>query len=487
MDKAIIRPQGLLRKNPYLGKNKLAHQIICEQHELPLDAKIILSVGYMDSRKGADLFVEIAAIVCRSLESCIFIWVGHADFLLEQSIKERIKELKLEKRIILTGYNPEPFMYYAAASVYALTSREDPYPNVVLESANVGVPVVAFTNTTGIAEFILQQKGALVDYPNVDNFARKIEELLNQPLSLSVFPLPELSFQKYTLDILYHLSGFIRVSVIVPNYNYAEVIKNRLDSIRSQTYPIYEVIILDDASTDNSVTTIKDYCVKNEFEMSLSVNETNSGSVFRQWVKGVQQATGDLVWIAEADDVANPHFLATLVNAFSKKGIVMSFCQSRQVTENGVILADNYLDYTDDIDHRWHEDYFGAGIREVREALSIKNVIPNVSAVLFRRIALLQALEELGSDLFEFKIAGDWLVFIHVLLQGDMYYSAKSLNDHCRHSKSVTTSIIKETHLSEVKRAQIIAQKKSDPNEKIIVQAKNYIERLTDQFGLSRA
>ena len=48
-----------------------------------------------------------------------------------------------------------------------------------------------------------------------------------------------------------------KVSVIIPNYNYAKYIGKRIDSILRQTYPIYELIVLDDYSTDNSVKIIE--------------------------------------------------------------------------------------------------------------------------------------------------------------------------------------------------------------------------------------
>ena len=55
-----------------------------------------------------------------------------------------------------------------------------------------------------------------------------------------------------------------RISVIIPNYNYKKYLKERIDSILLQTYPIYEIIILDDCSTDDSVSLIKEIISKKE-------------------------------------------------------------------------------------------------------------------------------------------------------------------------------------------------------------------------------
>ena len=72
-----------------------------------------------------------------------------------------------------------------------------------------------------------------------------------------------------------------KVSAIIPNYNYENYIIERIDSILLQTYPIYELIILDDCSTDNSVEVINKKIeeIKKEhpeIKVQLVVNEKNS-------------------------------------------------------------------------------------------------------------------------------------------------------------------------------------------------------------------
>jgi glycosyltransferase involved in cell wall biosynthesis len=100
----------------------------------------------------------------------------------------------------------------------------------------------------------------------------------------------------------------MRVSVIVPNYNHAEYLKQRIDSILNQTYRDFELIILDDGSTDNSREIIDDYVSRFPFIISR-FNEVNSGSPFIQWDSGVNKAEGELIWIAESDDFAETTFL----------------------------------------------------------------------------------------------------------------------------------------------------------------------------------
>jgi glycosyltransferase involved in cell wall biosynthesis len=100
----------------------------------------------------------------------------------------------------------------------------------------------------------------------------------------------------------------VKVSVIIPNYNHAEYLKQRIDSILNQTYKDFELIILDDCSTDNSREIIDDYTSHFPFITSY-YNDINSGSPFTQWDSGVKKAKGEFIWIAESDDFAEADFL----------------------------------------------------------------------------------------------------------------------------------------------------------------------------------
>lgn len=480
--KVIVRHQGLLRKNPYKDRKAEAYRAICEKHQLPAGTKIVFSVAYGDLRKGPDLFLEIAARVASERPDVTFIWVGDRTPEMEQKIAQAVRAGEISARVLFIGFEREPFAYYAAASVYALTSREDPFPNVVLESAEVDVPVVAFEGTTGAANFILERGGRLASHLDTGDFARHVCELLDSQ-TRTALEVP--SLRQYTLDLLHYLDRFPRVSVIVPNYNYGRYLPRRLDSIFHQAFPLYEVLVLDDASTDESVGITRTYFQETKSEGRLLTNEGNSGSVFRQWQRGVACCAGDLVWIAEADDLSEESFLRELAPAFEDPDVVLAFSQSKQIDGDGNILAENYLEYTRDISDRWRADYVNDGSDEIAESLSIKNTIPNVSAVLFRREALARAFQTIGDDLFRYRVAGDWLVYLHVLLQGKAFYNCKSLNLHRRHSDSVTKGLDANNHLREVCQLQEIARSLSRPSAESLENAKSYIGRLKKHFALS--
>ena len=97
----------------------------------------------------------------------------------------------------------------------------------------------------------------------------------------------------------------------------------------AQTHPIRELIILDDASTDESLHVIAKLTASLDIPVQIIANNQNSGSVFKQWQKGVEAATCDYVWIAEADDLAEPGFLEEVMKGFDDKEVVLSYSQSK--------------------------------------------------------------------------------------------------------------------------------------------------------------
>ena len=87
------------------------------------------------------------------------------------------------------------------------------------------------------------------------------------------------------------------LSVIIPNYCHARYLKERIESILAQSYQDFELIILDDCSTDNSREIIEQYR-SNPRVKHIVYNEQNSGSPFVQWQRGFTLASGEYIWIA---------------------------------------------------------------------------------------------------------------------------------------------------------------------------------------------
>lgn len=239
-----------------------------------------------------------------------------------------------------------------------------------------------------------------------------------------------------------------KVSVVIPNYNYEKYIKERIESVIKQTYPIYEIIILDDASTDNSIKVIESIINKyKSIKFLTSYNKRNSNSVFSQWQKGFSLASGDYIWIAEADDSCSPHFLENVMQGFDDKEVVLSYSESLRIDENNMIISPSMRDWMEGVSKtRWNKSYINDGKKEIIEALSICNTIPNVSAVVFKKKDQIELIEAAK----KFKISGDWYIYYKLLESGKIAYNAKSLNYFRKHSKSTSTMARKEIELEEV-------------------------------------
>ena len=245
------------------------------------------------------------------------------------------------------------------------------------------------------------------------------------------------------------------VSVILPTYNHAPYLKQRIDSILNQTYRDYELIILDDCSPDNSRDIIESY--KNNPHISHIVyNETNSGSTFRQWKKGVQLAKGEYIWIAESDDFADVTFLEKTMDSIYECNSVLCFSQTtivnksnEEVMKQPPILQGKCIN----ID-QFTKDY-----------LLFSNPICNASMVVFRK----DALEETVWDrIIEFRYCGDWLLWASF-----------------KREASTTVSEVKE-YLNFFRTHSVNVSNKSEINGLGIIEGYKVSKMICDRLGIER-
>ena len=214
-----------------------------------------------------------------------------------------------------------------------------------------------------------------------------------------------------------------KVSVIIPNYNHASYLKQRIDSVLNQTYQDFEVIILDDCSIDNSKEIIELYA--NHSKISHFVlNQINSGNTFKQWQKGFDLAQGELIWIAESDDWCEPTLLANLIVGFENEECVVSYCQSFIINENIIV---------------WKSEHntlgsFINGNTFIKEYMVFGNTICNASMALFKR----NALKSISIEYQQFSFCGDWLFWIELAKQGNIYTTGKVLNYFRKHGNDIS-------------------------------------------------
>ncbi|MBQ3443576.1 MAG: glycosyltransferase [Selenomonadaceae bacterium] len=227
------------------------------------------------------------------------------------------------------------------------------------------------------------------------------------------------------------------VSIVVPNFNHAPFLRQRLETIYSQSYRNFEVILLDDASTDSSHDILKEFQAKHADNTRLIINDKNSGGVFNQWQRGIAEARGDLVWIAESDDFSAENFLSELVPAFADDAIELAFCRTDFIQDDKKIFTtEQYLADLPAFD--WTKPFAVTAAEFVAQGFGIKNIIPNVSGVLFRKR---QTFPELCMGM---KLCGDWAFYLDVIKGGCVYYSPNATNFYRVHQNSTSLKIQKE-------------------------------------------
>ncbi|MDZ4876154.1 MAG: hypothetical protein CLLPBCKN_005574 [Chroococcidiopsis cubana SAG 39.79] len=223
-----------------------------------------------------------------------------------------------------------------------------------------------------------------------------------------------------------------KVSVIIPNYNHAQFLEQRIQSVLDQTYQDFEIIYLDDASTDNSNEVFAKFA--NNSRIRAIYNQTNSGSPFKQWNKGIRLAQGEYIWIAESDDYADRRLLAELVDKLDNNPTVgLAYCLSWFIDERdrSIFNSKDLLYFPDK--ERWEKDFVNNGIDECSKYLIFENIIHNASAVLIRR----SIYEKVGYADESLRLCGDWLLWVKMLLVSDIAFIAETLNYYRAHSETV--------------------------------------------------
>ena len=242
------------------------------------------------------------------------------------------------------------------------------------------------------------------------------------------------------------------VSIIVPCYNHEKYLEERIKSILDQTLSDFEIILLDDLSPDNSAEILKRYSNHPKVSHCI-INKKNSGSTFFQWNKGIELAKGDLIWIAESDDVADPQFLEKLVSPFYKnKKLVLAYSQSYRMNENSIVTG-SWKDATDHLNPTLFEnDFEMCGLEYFEKFLNTGNTIPNASAVVFKK----QTYLDVGGANPRLRFIGDWEIWAKIISQGDIFYTAECLNYFRYHDTSVIAQAKKKKDHFEVRRQVIL-------------------------------
>lgn len=229
--------------------------------------------------------------------------------------------------------------------------------------------------------------------------------------------------------------AFPLVSVIVPNYNHEPYLRERLESIYNQTYPNFEVILLDDCSTDGSRAILSEYAELNSHITRTCFNETNCGSIFTQWERGISMAKGSLIWIAESDDYCKSNFLNEMVPSFKYESVMLAFARSVFMQDGKMIWStEEYLHDLKELN--WNKPFMMTAHTAVQRGFALKNLIPNVSSAMFRNPGTLP--ESVKQEAASMRLTGDWMFYLTIMMGGTIRYTNATTNFYRIHEQSTS-------------------------------------------------
>ena len=455
-ERTVVLPQGLYRPVERTGADARRARL-----RLSEGATLAVGLGYGDLRKGFDLFLQVWRLAQAADPSIHLLWVGDLDPVVSAYLGAEIAAAVATGTFHRLAFQADGAEWLAAADVHLLTSREDPYPSVVLEAMSAGTPTVAFEEA-GAAPDVLRQFGAGTAVPLGDAaaMARQLRVAALQSSPEDRARLARVARQRFPFgayaDALLDLAapGRPTVSAMVPTLDYAGHLPARLDSIFAQRLEPLEIVVLDDGSADGSEAIVGDVARR----AGRAVEWVPAGAergLLAQWRRAAHRARGEFVWIAEADDLAEPNLLDAVCGALQgAPGAAFGFADSRAIDADGATLWGDHQAYYREAGTSLLARSGTIGAEEfLRECLGARNLVLNASAVVWRRSALRDALARAGSGATSFRLALDWRLYAEALsVGGSVAFVAAPLNRHRRHAAGVTRRLGAEAHLDEIGR-----------------------------------
>jgi glycosyltransferase involved in cell wall biosynthesis len=211
------------------------------------------------------------------------------------------------------------------------------------------------------------------------------------------------------------------VSVVMPCYNAGKFVRQSVESILRQTLDDFELLVVDDASRDNSVEVLKDLADR-DARIKLLAHGKNLG-VSRSRNDGLREAQGDYIAFCDADDVWKPEKLKMQIGfLLNNPAYNIAYCDAQIIDETGTPTGRLFSD-------QYPPPKKPSG--DLFEALCVKNFI-NMQTVCMRRMAA-------GQDLFfdeGIKWVEDWWYWIRLSRRHRFLYEGRALAEYRIHPQS---------------------------------------------------
>lgn len=217
----------------------------------------------------------------------------------------------------------------------------------------------------------------------------------------------------------------VRVSVVMCTYNGARFLEAQMDSILAQDYPLHEIIVQDDGSTDGTTAILDRYAARHDF-IKVFRNAGNLG-YNRNFHSAMLRATGDFIAISDQDDIWFPHKISRQVAAIGEASV----CYSGHFVD-AACPASTPEEARDPAIYKRP-----VSLRFPLERLMFSNCVPG-HAMLVRREFLLRTTE------WDYHLFYDWWLAVCAVLDGGLVHLDEPLNWHRPHAASAITELFRQ-------------------------------------------
>jgi glycosyltransferase involved in cell wall biosynthesis len=214
-----------------------------------------------------------------------------------------------------------------------------------------------------------------------------------------------------------------KVSIVMPAYNAEETIVESIQSVLSQTYSNFEIIIVDDGSSDGTTTLVNSIFS----DSRIILKEIANSGVANARNTGMRQATGEYIAFLDSDDVWDSGFLAACIQAFNEKDNI------RVVYTHYKIFKSNVNQNINGLQNRYkfipHSLY----------RIMIYDYIPTSASMIKRSVVL-------DGDFFDMRFFGteDWEFWIRIISKYDIHYISEPLVYYREHSKGISKNKLRQ-------------------------------------------
>jgi glycosyltransferase involved in cell wall biosynthesis len=325
----------------------------------PSSQQFITFLGRPTDEKGVDVFIKLAHEMSKDdqYKDTKFLCVGGnlADIIkLKTEYQENNTNNTINTNNIINiefrEFTTQPENIYQVTKVLVLPSKNESFGMVTIEASLCGIPILA-TALPGIKEATNNLSNYVNSFDDITQWKSALINILNDLASPESSQTPLISSQvkralqigeEYKKRYSQQIRGFknnierllkgktpcpytrgLMFSVTITVYNRPELVIQAMESVRMQTYQNWELIIIDDASTDQKTwNTLLKYDEEwgDDYKIKLVKNQINQGTFYCRNV-GIQEAEGDYIVNLDSDDLLIPSALERLKDTIWENNI----------------------------------------------------------------------------------------------------------------------------------------------------------------------